>query len=513
MAQRQAVLGEQRLGLGAAQARLRGSRSSRPSSTASSRFIRTRSRLTTPAKPSRRARQAAGHAGAAAERDDRDPVLGRPGQDGGDLVVPVGAHHGVGGVGEVAGAQRAAGRAWTCRGCAGVRVSSSTRTCSAPTISASPSSRCVVQRGRRGGVAPATAGRSWRPKASSTRPRADSGSVGGGGRVAPALRVHLDSGRLDGHALQCDTCRHFVTIPGSSADDAYLDAARDCILDVGWRRTTLTDVARRAGVSRMTIYRAWSDMGSLLGDLMTREWVGIAAATRVAARRHHDPGRIAAAALSHRAGAARQRAVRPHRRARPRPAAPLPARPARPLARRRSSRSSPPRSQSGQRDRRDPRRRPGPDGARAALAGHGFVLLGRMTMIDAGVGLDRPRRGVRAELITCVPRAGYDAVHRRTRITPGLAGVPDARRRPWSSASASPAPGSPSTPSPAACSVLAVDAHDLAFGTSRWSLQARARRAALPRPGPARRRPRERRRARHPDGASPRRTWSARCRC
>ena len=53
---------------------------------------------------------------------------------------------------------------------------------------------------------------------------------------------------------------------------AYLDAARACILDVGWRRTTLTEVARRAGVSRMTIYRAWSDMPTVLGDLMTREW-------------------------------------------------------------------------------------------------------------------------------------------------------------------------------------------------------------------------------------------------
>jgi AcrR family transcriptional regulator len=52
----------------------------------------------------------------------------------------------------------------------------------------------------------------------------------------------------------------------------YLDAARACILDVGWRRTTLTEVARRAGVSRMTIYRAWPDMPSVLGDLMTREW-------------------------------------------------------------------------------------------------------------------------------------------------------------------------------------------------------------------------------------------------
>ena len=52
----------------------------------------------------------------------------------------------------------------------------------------------------------------------------------------------------------------------------YLDAARACILDVGWRRTTLTEVARRAGVSRMTIYRTWSDMPAVLGDLMTREW-------------------------------------------------------------------------------------------------------------------------------------------------------------------------------------------------------------------------------------------------
>jgi AcrR family transcriptional regulator len=64
----------------------------------------------------------------------------------------------------------------------------------------------------------------------------------------------------------------------SSPQDAYLDAARDCILDVGWRRTTLTEVARRAGVSRMTIYRAWPDMGRLLGDLMTREWAGIVTA-------------------------------------------------------------------------------------------------------------------------------------------------------------------------------------------------------------------------------------------
>lgn len=65
---------------------------------------------------------------------------------------------------------------------------------------------------------------------------------------------------------------------GGSAEDTHLDAARACILDVGWRRTTLTEVARRSGVSRMTIYRRWSDMPTLLADLMTREWGVVAAA-------------------------------------------------------------------------------------------------------------------------------------------------------------------------------------------------------------------------------------------
>ena len=55
-------------------------------------------------------------------------------------------------------------------------------------------------------------------------------------------------------------------------DDGYLDAARDAILAVGWSRTTLTDIARRAGVSRMTLYRRWPDMETMLADLMTREW-------------------------------------------------------------------------------------------------------------------------------------------------------------------------------------------------------------------------------------------------
>ena len=60
--------------------------------------------------------------------------------------------------------------------------------------------------------------------------------------------------------------------------DRLLDAARASILSVGWKRTTLTDVARRAGVSRMTVYRTYPDMPALFGDLMTREWAEVVAA-------------------------------------------------------------------------------------------------------------------------------------------------------------------------------------------------------------------------------------------
>ncbi|KJE23946.1 transcriptional regulator, TetR family [Frankia torreyi] len=66
-----------------------------------------------------------------------------------------------------------------------------------------------------------------------------------------------------------------------SGEDAVLDAAKASLLAVGVRRTTLTEVARRAGVSRMTLYRRWPDLRSLVGDVMTREWTRVVtAATR-----------------------------------------------------------------------------------------------------------------------------------------------------------------------------------------------------------------------------------------
>jgi AcrR family transcriptional regulator len=72
-------------------------------------------------------------------------------------------------------------------------------------------------------------------------------------------------------------------------EDSLLDAARTVILAVGLRRSTLTDVARQAGVSRMTIYRRWPDMATLVGDLMTRE-LGAVTTAAMAATEGGAPG-------------------------------------------------------------------------------------------------------------------------------------------------------------------------------------------------------------------------------
>jgi AcrR family transcriptional regulator len=54
--------------------------------------------------------------------------------------------------------------------------------------------------------------------------------------------------------------------------DEVAGAVRESVLAVGVRRTTLTDVARRAGVSRMTLYRLVPDVETLLLAVMTRDF-------------------------------------------------------------------------------------------------------------------------------------------------------------------------------------------------------------------------------------------------
>jgi len=52
---------------------------------------------------------------------------------------------------------------------------------------------------------------------------------------------------------------------------AILDAALAEVLDHGIRRTTASDIARRGGVARQTLYRYWPDAQSVFAALVTRE--------------------------------------------------------------------------------------------------------------------------------------------------------------------------------------------------------------------------------------------------
>jgi AcrR family transcriptional regulator len=57
--------------------------------------------------------------------------------------------------------------------------------------------------------------------------------------------------------------------------DPLLAAARQCVMDVGLKRMTLADVARRAGVSRMTVYRQYGDLQAIVSELLTCELVAL----------------------------------------------------------------------------------------------------------------------------------------------------------------------------------------------------------------------------------------------
>lgn len=48
-----------------------------------------------------------------------------------------------------------------------------------------------------------------------------------------------------------------------------LAAAASCVIDFGVDRVTLAEIARRAGVSRPTVYRRWPDTRSILAALLT----------------------------------------------------------------------------------------------------------------------------------------------------------------------------------------------------------------------------------------------------
>ncbi|WP_331730425.1 TetR/AcrR family transcriptional regulator (plasmid) [Kitasatospora sp. NBC_00070] len=53
--------------------------------------------------------------------------------------------------------------------------------------------------------------------------------------------------------------------------DRILDAAAHLVRSIGPQRLTLAEIARRAQVSRPTVYRRWPDLQAVIGGLLTRE--------------------------------------------------------------------------------------------------------------------------------------------------------------------------------------------------------------------------------------------------
>lgn len=60
-----------------------------------------------------------------------------------------------------------------------------------------------------------------------------------------------------------------------SVEEKILDAAAECVLAYGVERTTMAEIARRAGVSRPTIYRRWPDIRWVIAKLLTVRIAGV----------------------------------------------------------------------------------------------------------------------------------------------------------------------------------------------------------------------------------------------
>jgi AcrR family transcriptional regulator len=109
------------------------------------------------------------------------------------------------------------------------------------------------------------------------------------------------------------SCNVRVAAPDTADDteNAILDAAAECVLAFGVRRTSLSDVARRAGVSRPTVYRRWPDLRALVADLMTRELAAVF--SRAARDRARPAPCVAGSGREQAVGSVRQQASGPVR--------------------------------------------------------------------------------------------------------------------------------------------------------------------------------------------------------
>ena len=85
--------------------------------------------------------------------------------------------------------------------------------------------------------------------------------------------------RSGGHPdASCVTVLHMLSISNDSSStigDRILEAAAYCVVAYGVDRVTLAEIARRARVSRPTVYRRWPDTRSILAALLTSRIVGV----------------------------------------------------------------------------------------------------------------------------------------------------------------------------------------------------------------------------------------------
>lgn len=79
--------------------------------------------------------------------------------------------------------------------------------------------------------------------------------------------IHLLAGMV---AVMCSHSRRSTTRTGrprsAEADAAILDATRAALVELGWSKLTMGDVATRAGVAKTTLYRRWAGKNELVVD-------------------------------------------------------------------------------------------------------------------------------------------------------------------------------------------------------------------------------------------------------
>lgn len=66
-----------------------------------------------------------------------------------------------------------------------------------------------------------------------------------------------------------------------TVDEAIIAAARESMMEMGLRRTSIAEIARRAGVSRPTVYRRYSDLNAIATEVATREFIRVLEGLRV----------------------------------------------------------------------------------------------------------------------------------------------------------------------------------------------------------------------------------------